>query len=140
MTHATSRDCHGHNKCKITSEPSQLGATDCNSNHVLLNITFVCVLSENFNPEFLMHINSKESNIKTFDVQKFEQRRIEQINENKNSMFGSKDMHDLKDSVVNSEEMLKVNKHPHFKKEENISILMGYESHSTNSSKIFKEI
>ena len=36
--------------------------------------------------------------------------------ENKKSMFGSKDMHDHKDSVVNSEKMLKVNKYPHFKK------------------------
>ena len=73
-----------------------------------------------------MHIDSKEANIKPFDVQQFEQRRIEQISENKHSMFGSNDMHDHKDNVSNSEEMLKVNKHPHFKKEENISTLCNH--------------
>ena len=52
VTHAISKDCHGHNKCKITAEPSQLGAQDCNSKNVFLNITFVCILSEHFNDEF----------------------------------------------------------------------------------------
>ena len=46
VTHAISRDCHGHNRCRISAEPSQLGANDCNSKHVLLNITFACILSK----------------------------------------------------------------------------------------------
>ena len=70
VTHAISRDCHGHDRCRISAEPSQLGATDCNSKHVLLNITFACILSENFNPDYLRHIDLK-------DMQKSEH-RIEQ--------------------------------------------------------------
>jgi len=53
MTRSVIKYCHGRKECNIVADPGILGAPACQLQHVLLQITYACMVGSNFLPKYI---------------------------------------------------------------------------------------